>query len=325
MSDILVFAEQSKGKVKKTTHELLSKASELASQAGGQVVAVCAGDDLAGVSEDLASFGASKVVLVKGSHLADYNTTAYTQALAATVDQVKPSIILGAASDVGKDLFPRLAARIKAGLASDVTDLRVDGGKLVATKPVYSGKAFVDVNFNSDIQMATVRPNSFGAGDETSGASAETVEIAADAGALSNAIVEKQEGAAGAKADLTEAEIIISGGRAMGNEENFKVLRECADVLGATVGASRAAVDSGYASHDMQVGQTGKVVNPKLYVACGISGAIQHLAGMRTSKVIVAINKDPEAPIFSKADYGIVGDLFEVVPALTEELKKVMA
>lgn len=324
MGDILVFAEQEAGHAKKTTYELLTKAGELAGAAGGSVIAVCVGHGLDGVSNDLAKYGAKKVILVENPALEKYNTIGYVQALAQVVDEIKPSVVLASATPIGKDLFPRLSAKIKAGLASDVVDLKVEGGKLVAKKPIYSGKALTHVSFNSAVQMATVRPNSFSVGAAQEGAQAETIKKSADVGTLINPIIEIVKGDNTGKADLTEAEIIVSGGRAMGNAENFSILNAMADVIGATVGASRAAVDSGYARHDMQVGQTGKVVNPKLYIACGISGAIQHLAGMRTSKVIVAINKDPEAPIFQKADYGIVGDLFKVVPLLTEEFKKAM-
>ena len=325
MGDILVFVEHENGAVKKSTHELLSKATELAGSAGGTVVAVAVGNGLDSLTADLAAYGAKKVVLAENDKLAQYNTVGYATALAATIDELKPSIVLGTASPAGKDLFPRLAAKIKAGLAQDTVDLKVDGGKLVATKPIYAGKAIVQATFNSDIQMATVRANSFPVKAPQDGASADIVKKAIDIADLVNPITEVIHGEGENKADLTEAEIIVSGGRAMGSAENFAIIQELADVLGATVGASRAAVDSGYATHDMQVGQTGKVVNPKLYIANGISGAIQHLAGMRTSKVIVAVNKDPEAPIFAKADYGVVGDLFKVVPLLTESLKKVMS
>jgi electron transfer flavoprotein alpha subunit len=324
MGDILVFAEHQNGKVKKSAFELLTKANELASGAGGSVIAVVVGNQLDGLDKDLAAYGAKKVVQATNAGLDKYNTVGFTAALAKVVEDLKPSIVLGSASTLGKDLFPRLSARLKAGLASDTTDLSIDGGKLVAKKPVYSGKASVDVTFNSEIQIATVRANSFPVGAPQDGASAEVINSAVDVGDLVNPIVELQQGDAGGQADLTEAEVIVSGGRAMGTAENFGILQELAGVLGATVGASRAAVDSGYAGHDMQVGQTGKVVNPKLYIANGISGAIQHLAGMRTSKIIVAVNKDPEAPIFSKADYGIVGDLFTIVPLLTEEFKKAL-
>lgn len=321
MSDILVFIDQANGKIKKSAFEILGKASQLAPQVGGQVVALVVGQGLAGLEKDLAAHGAKKVVLVDSADFAQYNTLAFSDAFAQAITELKPGVVLASASGAAKDFLPRVAARLKAGLATDCTGLEIESGKLKAQKPIFSGKAFVNVEFETAVQMATVRPNSFGSTAKTDGAGAEVVQKSYSVRTL-NPIVQTIAGVATGKADLTEAEIIVSGGRAMASADNFKILRELADVLGATVGASRAAVDSGYATHDMQVGQTGKVVNPKLYIACGISGAIQHLAGMRTSKVIVAINKDPDAPIFAKADYGIVGDLFQVVPLLTEELKK---
>lgn len=325
MGDILVFAETKDGTVKKSAFELVSKAETLAASLGGSVVAVCVGESFGDVAQTLAKYGAKKVVLVTHAKLKNYNTIAFTQVLSTVIQDVKPSVILGSASALGKDFFPRLAARLKVGLASDAVDLRIDGGKLIARKPVLSGKALVDVVFSTAMQIATTRPNSFSPRSPQEGYRAEVVTKELDVGELVNPLVDVIQGDKGGEADLTEAEIIVSGGRAMGNSENFKILRELADTLGATVGASRAAVDSGYASHDMQVGQTGKVVNPKLYIANGISGAIQHLAGMRTSKVIVAVNKDAEAPIFSKADYGIVGNLFTIVPLLTLEFKKMLS
>lgn len=324
MTDILVFAEHQNGKVKKSAFELLTKATVLAQSSGGSVVAAAIGKNLEVLTSDLAAFGAQKIILVENDKLEKYNSVAFTQALFAVVQDIKPSVILGSASVTCRDFFPRLSAKLKAGLATDCTDLNLNNGKLVAKKPVYSGKALVDVVFNSPIQMALIRANSFVIGAAKTGATADVVKKSFDVENLLCPMAELIQGEGSGKVDLTEAEIIVSGGRAMGNADNFKILRELASVLGATVGASRAAVDSGYATHDMQVGQTGKVVNPKLYIANGISGAIQHLAGMRTSKVIVAINKDPEAPIFSKADYGIVGDLFTIVPLLTEEFKKAL-
>jgi electron transfer flavoprotein alpha subunit len=320
MSNILVVGEHAEGKIKKITEELVTKAAELAAKSGGEVHVAFIGSGLQG-AEGLGAFGAKKVVVLQNAQLQNYNTEGYVKAIADLVKEHQPSIVLGTASPMGRDLFPRLAARLDAGLASDCTQLDVQGGKLIATRPIYSGKAFVDVTFESAVQLATTRPNSFM--PKSVGGSAEVVTKDIDPGTLRAAIKEVVKGQSN-KADLTEAGIIVSGGRAMKSAENFKILQELADVLGATVGASRAAVDSGYATHDMQVGQTGKVVNPNLYLAVGISGAIQHLAGMRTSKVIVAINKDADAPIFTKADYGVVGDLFQIVPLLTEELKKVM-
>jgi len=325
MGNVLIFAEHQDGKVKKSAFELVSKGAELASKVGGQVEAVLIGNISESATQELAQYGAKKIYILENAAFEKYNTLAYVKALADLVKQLQPEILIASASAAGKDFFPRLAARLDTGLASDSVALSIDtDGKLVATHPIYSGKALADIKIpNSKPQMALVRANSLGVGNAQSGAQAEVMKITADVGELKAVMKELVKGAS-SKADLTEAEIIVSGGRAMKAAENFKILQELADVIGATVGASRAAVDSGYAPHDMQVGQTGKVVNPKLYLACGISGAIQHLAGMRTSKVIVAINKDPEAPIFTKADYGIVGDLFQVVPVLTQEFKKLL-
>ncbi len=323
MSNVLILAEVENGKIKKSAAELLNIGSQLASQVGGQVEAVLIGSAVAAMANELASLGAKKVYVVENAQLEKYNTIAYAKALSAAVNQAKPGIVLSSASPLGKDLLPRVAGKLGAGLASDVTDLKIEGGKLVASKPIYSGKALVDVKFNSDMQFASIRPNSFGGASAQAGSSAETITVAVDLGELRAPMKELLQGKSD-RPDLTEAEIIVSGGRSMKSADNFKILFEMADLLGASVGASRAAVDSGYAPHDMQVGQTGKVVNPKLYMAFGISGAIQHLAGMRNSKVIVAVNKDPEAPIFTKADYGIVGDLFEAVPKITAELKKIL-
>ncbi len=323
MGNILVVGEHQDGKVKKVTQELVTKAAELAASLGGEVDAVLVGHGIQNPGE-LGAYGAKKVFVVDTPKLEKYNTEGVTKVLEALIGEAKPSVILGTASPLGKDLFPRLAARIGAGLATDCTELKIEGGKLLATRPIYAGKALIDVKFESDIQLATARPNSFTAKVVQAGANAEVVAKAIDPGPMRAVMKEIVKGASD-KVDLTEASTIVSGGRAMKSSENFKILQELADAIGATVGASRAAVDSGYATHDMQVGQTGKVVNPNLYIACGISGAIQHLAGMRTSKVIVAINKDPEAPIFTKADYGVVGDLFQIVPLLTQELKRMLS
>ncbi len=320
MANVLVYCEQESGNLKKSSYELLSKAQNLASNQGGQVIAVVIGENAESTTAELGQKGAHKVIVVKG--LSAYSPAGYAQALADVILQNDAKIVLGSASAQGKDFFPRLSAKIKAGLASDVVGLDIVDGKLIAKKPVYSGKALTQVSFKTDVQLVTVRPNSLGVTAVTAG-TAQVSEFTATPSTIACQLVETVKGEAGT-VDLSEAEIIVSGGRALGSADNFKILRDLASVVHASVGASRAAVDSGYASHDMQVGQTGKVVNPKLYIACGISGAIQHLAGMRTSKIIVAINKDPEAPIFSKADYGIVGDLFQVVPLLTEELKKVV-
>ena len=233
-------------------------------------------------------------------------------------------MILLAASAQGKDLTPALAARLKVGSISDVVDLNLEGAKVVAKRPMYAGKAYAMVEAAGDPQVVSVRPNSFSAKEAAGAGAVETVAVALDASKIKIA-VKSVEIAATKEPDQTEAEIIVSGGRGMKGPENFVMLEELAKVLGptATTGASRAAVDAGWRGHSYQVGQTGKTVSPNLYIAAGISGAIQHLAGMGTSKVIVAINKDPEAPIFTKADYGVVDDLFKVIPALTAEVKAI--
>lgn len=326
MANVLIFAEHQDGKLKKTSLELASKGAELAAKIGGICEAVLIGNGVEGLANELAPYGVKKVTVLSSPKLDKYSTLGFVNALAGYIKESNPDIVLGTASPAGRDFFPRLAARLETGLAADSVDLKIDGdGKLLATHPIYSGKALVDVKIpNSKPQMALIRPNSFGIGAAQAGATAEVLKKDVDPGDIKAEMKELQKGASD-KVDLTEAEIIVSGGRAMKEAANFKILQELADVIGATVGASRAAVDSGYAPHDMQVGQTGKVVNPKLYMAFGISGAIQHLAGMRTSKIIVAVNKDAEAPIFQKADYGIVGDLFEIVPLLTAEFKKTLS
>ncbi len=321
MGNILIFAEDQDGKVKGTSFELAAKASQLAKDIGGETHAVFIGNEPSDAA-DLGKYGVTKVTIIESAGLDKFNGEGFAKVLAEFVKETNPEIVLGTAGPAAKDFFPRMAAKLDTGLATDCVDLKIEGGKLVPTRPVFSGKALVDVAMEDcSPALATTRPNSF-TKEEQGGGAATVEKVSKEAGELRAPITEIKASES-KEVDLTEAQVIISGGRAMKDADNFKILRECADVIGATVGASRAAVDSGYAPHSMQVGQTGKVVNPNLYIACGISGAIQHLAGMRTSKTIVVINKDAEAPLFQKADYGIVGDLFEVVPLLTEELKKV--
>lgn len=322
-NEVLVLAEQREGSLKKISLELLSIGAELAEKTGGDLTAVVIGNGVEALAKTLGEGGAKKVYVAEISDKY-YNTEIYTAALADLIKQIEPAIVLAGATSMGRDLMARTAARVGAGLGTDCTELRIEDGKLVMVRPVYSGKAFTEISVTSTPAMASIRPNSYGQASLDSSKSAEVVKVDVK-DVTPRAVVKETLKTAGDKPDLTEAEIIVSGGRAMKAEENFKILNELADVIGATVGASRAAVDSGYAPHNMQVGQTGKVVNPKLYIAVGISGAIQHLAGMRTSKIIVAINKDADAPIFQKADYGIVDDLYKVVPLLTEEFKKLLA
>ena len=322
---IWVIAEQKDGKLKKVSLEMLSKAREM----GQEVTALLLGSGVEGLAANLGQYGADKVLVFDAEVLKNYSTDAYTKVVCDAVKEGDPAVMLGPATASGKDFLPKVAARLNTGLASDCVDLKMENGKLIAVRPIYAGKCIVEAVIpDASPQMASVRPNVLAVGDPDASKSATVVkkDVSVSDADLRAVLKEVIKGAS-EKVDLTEATTIVSGGRAMKEAANFKILWDLAEALGAgtTVGASRAAVDSGYATHDMQVGQTGKVVNPNLYIACGISGAIQHLAGMRTSKVIVAINKDPEAPVFQKADYGIVGDLFKIVPLLTEEIRKLKA
>jgi electron transfer flavoprotein alpha subunit len=279
---------------------------------------------MADVATTLAQYGAQKTYVADDPSLENYSAEGYTNVLANLVKQTQPALVLLGATTTGKDLAPRLAARLAVGLASDCTDSTVQNGELLATRPIYAGKAIATVRELVRPYMATVRPNVFPAPQADPSREAAVEIIPADAGEIRAKVLEMIK-EAGERIELTEADIIVSGGRGLKDPANFALIEELAGVLGAAVGASRAAVDAGWKDHSYQVGQTGKVVTPTLYIACGISGAIQHLAGMKTSKYIVAVNKDPEAPIFKIANYGIVGDLLKVVPVLTEEFKRMKA
>ena len=316
---IFLIAEHKEGTLKKSTLEILS---ELTRQ-GGQTTVVVPGADLpTSFGDELGKYGAKRVVYLEATALQAYSTEGYANALHEYLSTQSPAIVVTGATSQGKDFLPRLAAKFQTGLATDCTAFKLTGSDVTVRRPMYAGKCSKAVSFLKKPAIFSVRPNTFAA---TAGSGTASVDKVAAVPGTIRAVVKEIQAPQTKKVELTEADAIISGGRSLKNADNFKILTECAAVIGAAVGASRAAVDAGYASHDMQVGQTGKTVSPKLYIACGISGAIQHLAGMRTSKVIVAINKDPEAPIFQKADYGIVGDLFECVPLLTQELKKLKA
>jgi electron transfer flavoprotein alpha subunit len=318
MSGIIILAEHEGGSFKKTATELAGKAGELARQLGTHVDAVVLGDAPAA---QLGAYGVRKVWQVAGD-FSQYEPSAAADALAAALQQAQPDVVLAPASYLGKDALPRVVARLNTGLGAECTDLRVEGGAVVGRRPMYAGKVYADVRVNGKPAIFSVRANSFPQPTAGSG-SAEVVSVSASPSAKTRVVERKAP--ASATVDLTEAARIVSGGRSLKSAEQFDaVIRPLGAALGATVGASRAAVDAGYAHHNEQVGQTGKTVNPTLYLAIGISGAIQHLAGMRTSKVIVAVNKDPEAPIFEHATYGIVGDLFEIAPKLTEEFKRAL-
>ena len=284
---------------------------------GADLTAVVLGAGVEGLAEELKKYGPDKILVADDAALADYTTDAYTNVLAELVQAADPAVIITGASAQGKDLSGRLAARLDAGVAMDCTEIKLDNGNLTYTRPMFGGKIVAEVEIEGSPQIAAIRPNVIDAVENSKESAIE--KPAVQVGDVKTKIAEmKME--TGDKLELTEADIIVSGGRGTGGD--YAAIEELADALGAAVGASRSAVDEGWRPHSDQVGQTGKTVSPTLYVACGISGAIQHLAGMSTSKYIVAINKDEEAPIFSKADFGIVGDLFELVPAIAAEVKK---
>jgi electron transfer flavoprotein alpha subunit len=310
---VLVIAEQVEGVFRKVTFEALSAARKL----GADVNAVVLGSGIEEAAAELGKFGAAKILAADDAALADYTVDAYTNVLAEVINQARPAVVILGATTQGKELAGRLSARLDAGLATDCVALKMEDGQITATRPIYGGKVLADVTLIGEPVIVALRPNIIAA--EEAPAAGVVEKVAVNVGEVRTRVISKQLETG--KIDLTEAEVVVSGGRGMGGSD-FSIIEALAEPLGAAVGASRSAVDEGWRSAADQVGQTGKTVSPNLYIACGISGAIQHLAGMSSSKVIVAINKDPEAPIFSKADYGIVGDLFEVVPALTEEIKK---
>ncbi len=313
------------GTPKKVTAELLAEARRWAGQLGAGVEAVWLTDK----AEDdglkqLAAWGADRIWLFEDPGLVPYRGEVWVPVLAELAQKEAPRAIWGAVTSRQRELMARLAARLGVGLAADCVGFAQEDGQLVATRPIYAGKLLSQVRWRGQPWLATLRPNVFKPAEPDDGRSpqVERPAVSIPQGAL--ALVERREEAQTGLPELTEAEIVVSGGRGLKGPENFVVLEELAKVIGAAVGASRAAVDAGWRPHRFQIGQTGRTISPKLYIGCGISGAIQHLAGMRTSKVIVAVNKDPEAPIFKIADYGIVGDLFEVVPLMTEEFKRVL-
>jgi len=315
---VLAFAEQTDGAFRKMAFEVVSLGRQLADTLGEALTGVVLGSGMEGIAGDLKTYGADNIVLGDDPALADYTTDIYTNVLAEIVKDKTPKILVLGASMRGKDLAARLAARLKTGLAMDCVDIELDGDTLMATRPMFGGKVLAKMAVEGAPKIAAIRPNVTEVRTVEKAGDVET--IAVNVGETRTKVVEKKVEAT-AKVDLTEADIVVSGGRGMGGAD-FSIIEELAMELGAAVGASRSAVDEGWRPHSDQVGQTGKVVSPNLYIACGISGAIQHLAGMGSSKYIVAINKDPEAPIFKKADYGIVEDLFKAVPAITAEIRK---
>ena len=322
MSNVLAILEQRDGTVRKVSNEVATGARRLADALGGEVHAlVCAAGPVSGV-DAAGRHGADTITTATNAAFGQYAPEGYARTIVERAQAGGYGAVVCAASAQGKDLAPRIAARLGVALAADITDVSVDGGAVVVTRPVYAGKALLKVRVGSKPAVLSLRPNVFTPVERPRPGIVETVAAAGDGGRV---VVKGIKAAAAGALDVAEAPIVVSGGRGLKEPANFKLLEELAQAFGgrAAVGASRAVVDAGWRPHGDQVGQTGKTVSPSLYIAVGISGAIQHLAGMRTAKVIVAINKDKDAPIFKIADYGVVGDLFEIVPRLTEEIRKV--
>lgn len=325
--DIYVFAEQRGGIIQGIAFELLGKARDLANATDQQVVAILAGHHISAKAKDLIAFGADKVIIVDDPALADYLTEPYTQAITAAIHQYKPAVLLIGATTIGRDLGPRISARVGTGLTADCTRLEIgEEGELLMTRPAFGGNLMATiVSKEHRPQMSTVRPGVMQKldRDDSRKGEIEKLDVDFDKSKFKVRLIENVKANKSLK-DIAEAKILVSGGRGVNCAENFEKLKDLATMLGAEVSASRAMVDAGIIPHDRQVGQTGKTVRPDLYFACGISGAIQHLAGMEESGYIVAINKDKYAPIFQVADLGIVGDGNTIIPLLTKRLKKEM-
>ena len=320
---ILAFAEQRDNKLKKSAFEVVRIARTIADQTGGEVIALVIGEQVQAIAGEIGGYGATKILVVQQPKLGKYSSTAYAKVIAEVAKKEQADVIIFPATAMGKDSAPRVAVKLDAGIASDCIALKVNDGNIIATRPVYAGKALTEIKINSAVKVFTLRPNVFPAGT-SSGATApvEVVDIPLAESDFTSLAIETTQ--VSGKVDVTEADIIVTGGRGMKGPENFKMIEDLAGVLGGAVGASRAVVDAGWRPHNEQVGQTGKTVSPSLYLAVAVSGSIQHIAGMSSSKYIVAINKDKDAPIFQIADYGIVADAFDIVPAITLETKKIL-
>ena len=326
---VWVYAEQRNGVLMSTVLELLGEGRKLADDLGVELSALLLGDQVEGLAKELAAYGADKIILAEHPLLKDYTTDAYTKVIVDVVNDLKPEIILIGATNIGRDLGPRISCRLHTGLTADCTGLAIDPEKkiILQTRPAFGGNIMATIiTPNHRPQMSTVRPGVMKKGqkDESRPVNIERANFSLAEDDIHTKVVEVVKAAKQA-VNLIEADVIVSGGRGLGSADGFKLIEELANAFGGVVGASRAAVDSGWISQDHQVGQSGKTVRPKFYVACGISGAIQHLAGMQNSGCIIAINKNPDAPIFQVADYGIVGDLYKVIPLMIEELKKINA
>src|ERR1035437_1871206 len=318
---ILAVLEQREGKLKRNAFEVMSTVKRLSAELNLQPIAICIGNNIDNLGESAATYGITKVIHYKSPELENYSPSAYTDIISEYAKEIDAEYLIFSNTSLGRDLAPRTAIRLDAGCLMDCINLRNTNGEVIAFRPVYAGKVIMEAKINSKTKVFTIRPNVLPtkAIEDKLQAEVEVKEVSNPNLKIKVIAVKKSEG----KLDVAEADIIVSGGRGLKGPENFKLIEGLAEVLGAAVGASRAVVDAGWRPHGEQVGQTGKTVSPKLYIACGISGAIQHLAGMSSSRYIVAINKDKDAPIFNIADYGIAGDVFEIIPALTEEIKKI--
>lgn len=319
---ILVYAENRDGRLRQVALETLGAARLIAGD-DDSIRILVAGSNITEAVSALNGYGADTIYTVEHDDLESYNPEAYMAAIEAVINKAQPEAVLFGHTAIGRDLAPLVAASLNAGQISDVTAIETEAGEAVFTRPLYAGKAFEKRVFTNGPWVVTVRPNNIPAAEAVEGSNTNIEDIAYPAPSLRSVVKDVVRKTTG-KIDLSEAKIVISGGRGVKSAEGFQPLEELADLLGGAVGASRGACDAGYCDYALQIGQTGKVVTPEIYIACGISGAIQHLAGMSQSRVIIAINKDPEAPIFKVADYGIVGDLFDIVPLLTQEFRKVL-
>ncbi len=319
---VFVLAELREGVLRNVSFEAIAAGKQLAD--GGEIIALLMGESVQSYTQELIAYGADRVITIESDQLKHYTSNGYSQCLLTAIEKEQPDVLIMGHTALGKDLSPKIANRLNVGLISDITAIENIDNQWTFIRPIYSGKAFERKKMVGDFIFVTIRPNNIEAIEKddtrTGAVAAIDVEVKDLAMTIKEVIRKASEGV-----DLAEAKVVVAGGRGVKSADGFKPLQELADVLGGAVGASRGACDADYCDYSLQIGQTGKVVTPDLYIACGISGAIQHLAGMSNSKVIVAINKDPEANIFQVADYGIVGDLFEVVPLLTEEFRKIKA
>jgi electron transfer flavoprotein alpha subunit len=319
MVHILVVYEIRDNEIKKVSFEVTSQARRMVKQVNGKVSALIMGTGVRQFSDLPGQYGADGIYLIDNPELSKYSPDAQAKIISKVAKDINATHIFMGATSRGKDLLPRAAFLLESSLAQDIIDLKMENDKIVYTRPIIGGKLLSELTIESKIELATFRPNIFAIEQDPISATVETLTVELPTPRL---VVEEEIKTTGSSLDVTEAEVIVSGGRGLKGPENWYLIEKLAELLGAAMGASRAVVDAGWRDHQEQVGQTGKTVSPNLYIACGISGAIQHLAGMSSSKYIVAINKDPDAPVFKIADYGIIGDVLEILPALTEEIKK---